>query len=106
MQTYPDFLDSTGLLGEVGIHQIDSGTWFLNKLPLAVTGYSSLQGWKDGRDVPDTVQCVIEYPGNINFIYDATLTSSFDNQYEMFYGTASSFQMRDQRAARRGASAT
>jgi predicted dehydrogenase len=89
---------STGLVGEVGIHQIDTATWFLNALPVAVTGYGGIMSWNDGRDIPDTVQCVIEYPGSINYVYDATLSASYEGAYEMFFGSAASIQMRDQRA--------
>src|SRR5215471_4373528 len=52
---------TTGLIGEIGIHQIDQAGWFLNAQPISVTGFSSLIKWTDdGRDVPDTVQAVFE----------------------------------------------
>jgi predicted dehydrogenase len=89
---------STGLMGEVGIHQIDAVSWFLRALPIAVTGFGSVMGWKDGRDVADTVQGVFEYPGGINFLYDATLCNSFDKEYEMYYGTQSAVMVRDAKA--------
>src|SRR5208282_3745165 len=73
---------SLGLIGEIGSHQIDEVSWFLNARPLAVTGFSSLVLWnkdnQDDRDVPDTVQAVIEYPDGAKLIYDATLANSFD----------------------------
>ena len=89
---------SSGLIGEIGIHQIDTATWFTKSLPLSVSGASSLLGYKDGRDVPDTVSCVIEYPNNVSFSYDATLVNSFDSSYETFYGSNCAIQLRDQRA--------
>jgi predicted dehydrogenase len=89
---------SPGLLGEVGIHQLDTARWYFNSLPLSVTGYSNTVEWNDGRSVPDTVQCVVEYPGNIRFMYDATLTNSFDGAYELFFGSVSAIMLRDQRA--------
>jgi predicted dehydrogenase len=89
---------SSGLLGEVGVHQIDMASWFFNALPTSVTAYSSLLGWKDGRNVPDTVQVIFDYPNNLRFAYEATLVNSFDGPYELFMGTDSAIQLRDQRA--------
>ena len=89
---------SLGLMGEVGIHQLDVANWFLNALPTAVSGNGAIIAYKDGRDVQDTVQCVLEYPGNVRMIYDATLTNSFDGTYDAIYGTNSAIQLRDQRA--------
>ncbi len=89
---------STGLMGEVGIHQIDAVSWFLRARPTAITGFGSLLRWKDGRDVADTVQGVFEYPAGIRLMYDATLCNSFDKEYEMYYGTESAIMVRDAKA--------
>lgn len=90
---------SPGLLGEVGIHQIDIISWFLKSLPLSVSGFGALMAWgKDGMQVPDTVQVVLEYPKNVRFCYDATLVSSFGGAYEMLLGDQLSILIRDQRA--------
>ena len=89
---------SGGLLAEVGIHQIDVATRFLGKMPVAVSGFGGILAWNDGRDVPDTVQCVLEYPGGIQFAYDATLANSFDGAYELFQGTDAAVLLRDARA--------
>jgi len=90
---------SPGLMGEVGIHQLDVATWLFKQRPVAITGFGSVQLWKeDGRDVPDTVQCVVEYPGGVRLAYDATLTNSFDGAYELFLGTDAAAILRDQRA--------
>lgn len=89
---------SPGLIGELGIHQIDVATWFLNKKPVAVSGFGGVLAWNDGRQVPDTVQAIIEYPGGIRLNYDATLANSFDGIYELFQGTDAAVLMRDVRA--------
>jgi predicted dehydrogenase len=91
---------SSGLIGENGIHQTDAACWFLKQLPVAVTGFSSTILWQGdhNRDVPDTVQAVFEFPEGVRGLYDATLCSSFDEQYEMYYGTASTIMMRDHKA--------
>ena len=92
-----------GLMGEVGIHQIDMASNYINALPISVTGFSSLQEYKeDGRDVPDMAQCILEYPKGVTYYYDASLISSFENAknvgYEVFYASGGTFLIRDQRA--------
>lgn len=88
---------SAGLAGELGIHSMDLANWYLNAFPVAVTGYGSIINWKDGRDVPDTVLCVIEYPNNVRFEFTSTVASSFGGEYALFQGTDSSLLMRETR---------
>ncbi|MBI4323646.1 MAG: Gfo/Idh/MocA family oxidoreductase [Chloroflexi bacterium] len=90
---------SSGLIGEIGIHQVDVGSWFIMDQPVAVTGYGSIQHWKDdGRDVPDTIQAVIEYPGGVVLTFDCTLANSFDADYDIYYGTDSAIMVRERKA--------
>jgi len=85
---------SPGLIGEIGIHALDQTGWYFNMDPVAVTGFGSTMLWKDGRDVPDTVQAVLEYPGGLRLSYDATLASSFDGDYELLSGSEATVMMR------------
>jgi predicted dehydrogenase len=89
---------SLGLAGEIGIHQIDALSWFLNARPIAVTGFGSLIHWKDGRDVPDTVQLTFEYPGGAQLTFESTLANSFDADYEVLYGSDAAIMMRGSKA--------
>ncbi|MDE2125997.1 MAG: Gfo/Idh/MocA family oxidoreductase [Armatimonadetes bacterium] len=90
---------SSGLPGEVGIHQIDIATWFLNAPPLKVTGHGDIMFWKsEGLEVPDTVQLIFEYPNSVRYIFDGTLVSSFDGASDVFMGSDCSILVRDQRA--------
>lgn len=88
---------SLGLVGEVGLQQLDVASWMLGDLPTSVTGFGSVILWNDGRQVPDTVQAVFGYPGGRNLVFDATLASSFDSDYELLYGTDSTIMLRDQK---------
>jgi predicted dehydrogenase len=88
---------STGLAGEIGIHQFDLISMLLRERPKAVTGFGSILEWKDGRDVPDTIQALVEYPSGVNLTYDASLANSFDASYEMLYGTYATLMMRGTR---------
>jgi predicted dehydrogenase len=89
---------SSGLIGELGSHAIDQAAWFLNAQPVAVTGLGRIALWKDGRDVPDTVQAVLEFPGGVTLTYDATLANSFDSDFAMFYGTDAAVMLRESKA--------
>jgi predicted dehydrogenase len=89
---------SLGLIGEIGSHQIDQAGWFLKALPKAVTGFGSILFWKDDRDVPDTVQALLEFPGGAQMVYDATLVNSFDGEYEILYGSDAAIMMRENKA--------
>lgn len=89
---------SAGLIGEVGVHQIDAASWFLRKLPTAVVGYGAIVQWQDGRELPDTVQCILEYPGGVRAIYDATLANSFEGAYEVVYGSDGAIFTREDRS--------
>jgi predicted dehydrogenase len=89
---------STGLVGEIGIHQLDIINWFLGGLPVSTTGYGGILGWNDGRDVPDTVQSLLQYPEDVNYAFDATIASSFDSDYEMMFGTFATVMMRGKNA--------
>ncbi|MBI1178403.1 hypothetical protein GC207_13285 [bacterium] len=88
---------SLGLVGEIGIHQIDIAGWFIRKRPIAVSGFGSIINWNDGRDVDDTIQAVFEYDGP-NLMYDATLVNSFDSDYEMYYGSDAALMVRGPKA--------
>jgi predicted dehydrogenase len=86
---------STGLMGEIGIHQIDTADWIFQGLPVAVTGSGQIVHWRDGRDVPDTIQAIFEFANGVHLTYNATLTNSFDGEYDMFYGSDGTVMMRD-----------
>jgi predicted dehydrogenase len=89
---------SAGLIGEIGIHQLDTAGWILQGLPVAVTGSGQVAQWRDGRSVPDTIQAVFEFGSGLHLTYTATLANSFDGEYDMFYGSDGTVMMRDSKA--------
>ena len=89
---------SAGLMGEIGIHQVDVGSWFINALPVSVSAFGGIMHWSDGRDVADTVHCVYEFPKNVRMNYDATLVNSFGGSYESFMGSDAAMMIQDLRA--------
>jgi predicted dehydrogenase len=88
---------SAGLPGEVGLHQFDVASQFLGALPESVTGFGSTRQWRDGRDVPDTVHCVLDYPQGVRLAWSATLASSVAGSFTLFQGSNSSVMLRETR---------
>jgi predicted dehydrogenase len=89
---------SAGLVAEVGIYQIDLLSQYLGAAPTAVTGFGATLAWRDGREVPDTVQCVFEYPKGVRALFTATLASSFSGAHTVVQGTRSSLFVKETRA--------
>ena len=88
---------SPGLLGEIGIHQIDLMLQYLDAAPAAVTGIGSVAAWRDGRAVPDTVTSLFEFPNHARASLRLTLASSFGGAYVAFQGSNSSLLMKESR---------
>jgi predicted dehydrogenase len=89
---------STGLMGEIALHQLDLASWFLRAKPVSVSGTGAVMVWKDGREVPDTVQCMFEYPGNFRYMYTATLGNSFEADRDIFQGSDAAIMLHKDRA--------
>jgi predicted dehydrogenase len=94
-----DNATSGGLVGEIGVHQIDLANWVQSTLPIAVSGVGAIQLWnQDGRNVPDNIQAFFEYPDKVFYTYEASLASSFESENNIFYGTNATLMVRDNRA--------
>jgi predicted dehydrogenase len=83
-------------MGEVGIHQLDLVAHYLGSRPTAIVGTGSIAAWRDGRKVPDTATCVLEF-GAARATLRATLASSFGGAYTAFQGSDSSLLMKENR---------
>ncbi len=89
---------SLGLVGEIGVQQLDVLNWMLNVKPNAVTGFGGTLFWQDGRDTDDTVQAVYEYANGMTVNFEATLANSFDSDYEVIYGSDAAVMSRSDKA--------
>lgn len=89
---------SPGLIGEFAIHQLDNIAWYLNGRPRAVTGFGSTNLWDDGRETPDTVEAIFEFPRNTRVNCEVSLANSFDSDYEMLFGTDAAIMLRGRKA--------
>ncbi|MGE3308599.1 MAG: Gfo/Idh/MocA family oxidoreductase [Limisphaerales bacterium] len=93
-----DTATSPGLLGEISIHALDNIAWYLGARPAAVTGFGSTVLWNDGREVPDSVEAVFEFPKGALVNCEVTLANSFDAEYEMIYGSDAAVMLRGNKA--------
>ncbi|MDP4291603.1 MAG: Gfo/Idh/MocA family oxidoreductase, partial [Bacteroidota bacterium] len=68
----------TGLSGDMLTHEFDCINQVMKLgIPERVTASGGIYYWKDGRDVPDVFNVLMEYPKrNLTFMYSATLGSS------------------------------
>lgn len=89
---------SIGLVGEMGIHQVDSASWFLNARPQAVSGVGAIRQWSDGRTVADTAQVLFEYADGVIGSWEGTLANSFLSNHEVLCGAHAAILFRDSRA--------
>ncbi|MCC7499681.1 MAG: Gfo/Idh/MocA family oxidoreductase [Bryobacterales bacterium] len=68
-------LSSGGQTGGLFVHWVDVAHWFLglHKSEAAVA-LGGIYQFRDGRDTPDNINAVVEYPGDLNITFEATLT--------------------------------
>ena len=69
---------STGLIGQLFTHEFDAVNQLLRiGIPKSVVSLGGIYYWKDNREIPDTLQCVFDYPDqDLTLMYSASLSSS------------------------------
>lgn len=72
---YQDY--SGGISTDLFVHLVTSIHFMMNaKMPAHVMGMGQLYRWKESRDVPDTINGILEYPEG----FVVNLSSTFNNQ--------------------------
>jgi predicted dehydrogenase len=72
---YQDY--SGGISTDLFVHLCTSIHFMMNaKMPAQVVAMGQLYRWKESRDVPDTINAILEYPEG----FTANLSSTFNNQ--------------------------
>jgi predicted dehydrogenase len=84
---------STGMMGEIGSHQLDVMHWYRGKYPTKVRGSGSIVLHNDGRELPDTIHAEFTYEDSTRYQYSATLANSYEGKYEMLYGSNSAIKL-------------
>jgi predicted dehydrogenase/uncharacterized membrane protein YphA (DoxX/SURF4 family) len=84
----------TGLSGDLLSHEYDAVNQILDLgIPAAATASGGIYHFKDGRDVPDVFQAVLEYPDrDLTLVYSATLANG-RNRGMVFMGHDASMQV-------------
>jgi predicted dehydrogenase len=89
---------SLGLVGEIGIHSLDTAGWYLGSIPVSVTGFGGITQWQDDREVADTVQVIMEFANGVRHSWSATLANSFEGEHDIYFGASAAVLIRDNRA--------
>lgn len=71
---YWDF-STGGQTGGLFVHMVDVVHWFLGLVrPTAAVAAGGIYLYEDGRDTPDNINFLLEYPEKLNVTFEATLT--------------------------------
>jgi predicted dehydrogenase len=83
-------ISTGGQTGGLFVHMVDVVHWYLNiQKPLSAVAGGGIYQYDDGRDTPDNVNFILEYPEKINVTFEATLTDMIpqDSADIIFMGT-------------------
>ena len=69
---------SKGLMTELACHQLQIGSWALQKLPEKVMGHGAITYWKDGREVYDNVSCIYVFDNGVKMTFDSVISSIYN----------------------------
>jgi predicted dehydrogenase len=78
---------SEGLLCELGSHQLNATSWFLDAAPEAVYCTGGTYRFNDGREVFDHVYATFDFPDGRTATFSSIQSNAFEANYEMFMGT-------------------
>jgi predicted dehydrogenase len=78
---------STGLLGELGVQQIDVVGWYTGLEPVEISGRGAIRRWDDGRTIPDTVHCDFAFENKTVNSLNLSLANSYGGKFEVLRGT-------------------
>lgn len=68
-------LATGGQTGGLFVHMVDVVHWYLNLTrPLSAVALGGIYQYDDGRDTPDNINAVLDYPEKLNVTFEATLT--------------------------------
>lgn len=86
---YWDF-STGGQTGGLFVHMVDVVHWFLNlSKPNSAVALGGIYQYDDGRDTPDNINFILEYPEKINVTFEATITDMIPKESAdiVFMGT-------------------
>lgn len=84
---------STGLLGEIGVQQIDVVGWYTDLWPTSVSARGSIRRWEDDRVVADTVYAEFGYANKTSTSMAISLANSYGGKFEVLRGTNAAIKL-------------
>jgi predicted dehydrogenase len=85
---YWDFATG-GQTGGLFVHMVDVVHWFLGiRRPLSAVALGGIYQYNDGRDTPDNINFILEYPEKLTVTFEATITDLLPQESAdiVFYG--------------------
>lgn len=71
---YWDF-STGGMTGGLFVHMVDVVHWFLGlERPVSAVALGGIYQYNDGRDTPDNINLILDYPKNVNVTFEANIT--------------------------------
>jgi predicted dehydrogenase len=85
---YWDF-STGGQTGGLFVHMVDVVHWYLNvKKPVSAVAGGGIYQYNDGRDAPDNINFILEYPQKLNVTFESTITDMSEDYADIvFMGT-------------------
>lgn len=79
-----------GQTGGLFVHMVDVVQWYLGiTKPVSAVGLGGIYQFDDGRDTPDNVNLILDYPEKMTVTFEASLTDAvgYENTDIVFIGT-------------------
>ncbi len=71
---YWDF-STGGMTGGLFVHMVDVVHWFLGlEKPISAVALGGIYQYNDGRDTPDNINLILDYPKKVNVTFEANIT--------------------------------
>lgn len=84
---------SHGLMTELACHQLQIGSWALQKLPEKVMGHGAISYWKDGREVYDNINCIYMFDNGVKMTFDSVISNKFYGLEEQILGSLGTLEL-------------
>jgi predicted dehydrogenase len=77
-----------GVLTDLMVHWIDVAHWFMETdHPLSASAFGTHLASKDLWETPDTIQCILQYPGDVQAHFEGTFSNATRGAMIEFLGT-------------------
>ena len=90
---------SQGLFAELASHQLNAVNWFLGSHPTTVMASGGAYRFNDGREVPDHIYSIWDYPGGRTATFSSIESNALENRYEVFFGTKATLLVKNENEA-------